>query len=196
VQRSAALTPRQQQVVTFVASGATNKEIAHELGITERGVAAHISRLMLKFAASSRAGLVGQLGGAAPTLAAREYEQYEHSPYIVAVLLGPDHVLAYVNKRFEQVAGRSARDVLGRTTREAFPEITSEAMAMADAVYTTGEARTRGPMTARWQEANGMWHDGAFNVVQQPLRDASGRVVGILELSIEAPRPGGPSHPR
>lgn len=55
---SSLLTPREQEVVTMVAYGHTNKEIAGILGITVKTVEAHKANLMQKLGITSRAELV------------------------------------------------------------------------------------------------------------------------------------------
>jgi DNA-binding CsgD family transcriptional regulator len=52
------LTPRQKRVLEHVRKGLTNREIGAELGITEDGVKAHLSRLYLRFGASNRVELL------------------------------------------------------------------------------------------------------------------------------------------
>ena len=52
------LTPRERQVFERVARGKMNKEIAHELGATERTIKAHRSRIMEKLEIASAAQLV------------------------------------------------------------------------------------------------------------------------------------------
>jgi DNA-binding NarL/FixJ family response regulator len=52
------LTSREQQIVTVVAQGYTNKEIASSLGITVKTVESHKTRIMQKLGITSRAGLV------------------------------------------------------------------------------------------------------------------------------------------
>lgn len=52
------LTSREQQIVTSVAEGYTNKEIASSLGIMVKTVESHKSRIMQKLGIKSRAGLV------------------------------------------------------------------------------------------------------------------------------------------
>jgi len=49
-----ALSPRETQVLALLAQGAANKEIARELGISERTVKAHVTGIMNKLGASSR----------------------------------------------------------------------------------------------------------------------------------------------
>lgn len=52
------LTPREHEVMNRVLSGLLNKEIASELGITERTVKAHRARIMAKMGAKSSAELI------------------------------------------------------------------------------------------------------------------------------------------
>jgi RNA polymerase sigma factor (sigma-70 family) len=52
------LTPRERQVFERVARGKLNKEIAYELGATERTIKAHRSRIMEKLQIASAAQLV------------------------------------------------------------------------------------------------------------------------------------------
>ncbi len=52
------LTPRQTRVLEHLRRGLTNREIGIELGITEDGVKAHLSRLFLRFGVSNRVELL------------------------------------------------------------------------------------------------------------------------------------------
>ena len=54
------LSPRERQVMQLVASGRLNKEIAHELGVSERTIKLHRSEVMHKMRAESLADLVKQ----------------------------------------------------------------------------------------------------------------------------------------
>jgi FixJ family two-component response regulator len=54
------LAPRERQVMRLVVSGRLNKQIAHELGISERTVKLHRSQIMRKMCAESLADLVKQ----------------------------------------------------------------------------------------------------------------------------------------
>jgi FixJ family two-component response regulator len=56
--RFESLTNREQQVMTLVTSGLMNKQIAHEMGITEITVKIHRGNMMRKMAAKSVADLV------------------------------------------------------------------------------------------------------------------------------------------
>ncbi len=52
------LTPREREVFTLVVSGLLNKQIAYELGVTEKTVKVHRARIMQKMNATSLANLV------------------------------------------------------------------------------------------------------------------------------------------
>ena len=52
------LTGRERQILTLMARGFANKEIARELGITERTVKFHVSEILARLAVSNRAHAV------------------------------------------------------------------------------------------------------------------------------------------
>ena len=52
------LTPREVQVPERIASGRSNKEIAHELGLSEQTIKNHLSIIFQKLAANDRAHAV------------------------------------------------------------------------------------------------------------------------------------------
>jgi RNA polymerase sigma factor (sigma-70 family) len=56
--RLATLTPRQRQVFVLIVRGKTNKQVARELGSTERTIKAHRQRVVEKMKAQSLAELV------------------------------------------------------------------------------------------------------------------------------------------
>jgi FixJ family two-component response regulator len=60
------LTPRERQVMGLVVSGRLNKQIAHELGLSERTVKLHRGQIMRKMRAESLADLVKQAGKLGP----------------------------------------------------------------------------------------------------------------------------------
>jgi FixJ family two-component response regulator len=57
-QRFSALSPREHEVFSLVVQGRLNKQIAHELGTSERTIKAHRHSIMEKFKAKSLAELV------------------------------------------------------------------------------------------------------------------------------------------
>jgi len=60
-QRYATLTPREREVMTLVAAGKLNKQIAAELGTSECTVKIQRSRVMNKMQADSTAALIGMV---------------------------------------------------------------------------------------------------------------------------------------
>ena len=50
----AGLTPREVEVLTLIARGASNKQVAHELEITPKTAGTHIERIYVKIGASTR----------------------------------------------------------------------------------------------------------------------------------------------
>ena len=56
------LTTREREVLTQIASGATNRQIAHRLGVAERTARSHVSSVLAKLGVASRtqAALVGR----------------------------------------------------------------------------------------------------------------------------------------
>jgi FixJ family two-component response regulator len=54
------LAPRERQVMKLVVSGRLNKQIAHELGVSERTIKLHRGQVMRKMGAASLADLVKQ----------------------------------------------------------------------------------------------------------------------------------------
>lgn len=57
-ERFASLTPREREVMTQVAMGRLNKEIAYDIGVSEITIKIHRGRVMRKMAASSLPDLV------------------------------------------------------------------------------------------------------------------------------------------
>ena len=60
--RTSALTPRQEQVVRLIARGATDRELAHVLGISESTAHKHVQNAMRRVNARSRSQLVATIG--------------------------------------------------------------------------------------------------------------------------------------
>ena len=55
--KRAAITERERDVLERLCRGESNKTIATEMGMSEQGAKAHVSKLFLKFGVSNRAGL-------------------------------------------------------------------------------------------------------------------------------------------
>lgn len=200
-----ALTPKQADVVGLVARGYTNKEIAARQRVTLRAVTAQLTRLMRKFDVPNRAGLIaavmsaagvglppgavlpaGSLGPHFQILSGDPSTVYEKAPFMVAVTLGPRHVYSFVNRLAAQVAGRPAESLVGKSVRDAYPELEARFLAALDQVYATGVPWAAGHADVEWTHLNGTSRIGKANLMFQPLRDAEGRTVGLLHIGAEA----------
>lgn len=183
------LTPRQRDVVDGLARGLANKQIAAELGISERAVKGHVSDLLRKYGVPSRAGVIAHvLASRRPSslvLDPIEFARYEAVPFMVAVTLGDQHRFVFVNVTAAAVAGQPAAWLVGKTMREAYPELDDRFAAALDSVYRTGEPWAAPAAPARFPRADGTVVATYLNVMFAPLRDASGAVVGLLHIGTE-----------
>lgn len=59
--RTPDLTERQRMVIAHVRQGYSNREIGEQLGISEDGVKAHLSRLYLRFGVTNRVELIANV---------------------------------------------------------------------------------------------------------------------------------------
>lgn len=74
INRLGTLTPQQTRVLTMIAEGLLNKQIAYELGVSEATIKAHVSAVLTKLNVDSRTQaviLLSQLGAKAPALSTR-----------------------------------------------------------------------------------------------------------------------------
>jgi DNA-binding NarL/FixJ family response regulator len=62
IHRLHTLTPQQSRVLTMLAEGLLNKQIAYELSVSEATIKAHVSAILLKLDVDSRTQAVIQLG--------------------------------------------------------------------------------------------------------------------------------------
>jgi DNA-binding CsgD family transcriptional regulator len=202
--RLPSVTVRQRHVLTLIARGGTNKEIAHELGITERGVAAHVTRLLLRFHSPNRAGLVASvlsegysrqamsvpIAAARPSIESLDLRAFDESHFFVTLTRGRDHVVAYQNKAARLLmSGVASKSVIGRPGGERFTDGSSLRMQeIADDAFDRATTVSGDNTLVRWQNDDGSWDSGQFSWVMQPLFGSSGQVEGILWIGMAAPR--------
>ncbi|HEY8861650.1 MAG TPA: LuxR C-terminal-related transcriptional regulator [Candidatus Limnocylindria bacterium] len=201
------LTERQLEVVQLVARGFANKQIAGALSISERAVEATLTRVYERLDVANRSALIalalsergfglavarrtrqpselGALG--APRSLEEEARAYEGAPFMVAVSQGPEHRYTFVNRIAAEVAGRAADSLVGRTVREIYPDLDPAFGSALDEAYRMGRPWSSGVATpVRWTHEDGSVRDSRVNVIFQPLRDASGAVVGLLHIGAE-----------
>jgi DNA-binding CsgD family transcriptional regulator len=195
--QDAPLTERQRQVFGQVARGMTNKEIAFALGISERGVAAQVSRLLAKFAVPNRAALIAQVMSDAleaevrtadpradplvltPEMA-RECATYEHSAFMVSMTLGVDNLIVFLNKACRERQGMSVETAGSATfkARRGNPA-TAPFVEGSKAAFRTGLPQTIEAQQTQWRRDDGTWDTGTVSCVLQPVRRGR-KVIGIL----------------
>jgi PAS domain S-box-containing protein len=194
----------------LVARGDANKQIAAALSISERAVEATLTRVYERLGVGSRSGLIAlalseagfglamnrrtALPSAVGALGAQrsleeEARAYENAPFMVAVSEGPEHRFTFVNRIAAAVAGRSPESLVGRTVREAYPDLDPNFLAALNETYRTGRPWSTGvPTPVRWTHADGSVRESRVNLIFQPLRDATGAVVGLLQIGAEEPQ--------
>jgi PAS domain S-box-containing protein len=182
------LTPREVEILGLVLRGWTNKGMASHLGLAEQSIKDHVSALLRKFAVPNRAALAeagGRLaltGGVAldpdwvPQL-------FRHAEPQIGVVRGPEFRLEAVNDAFAEAVGH--RPLLGRTIREAFPELEGQGIfETMERVYATGEPAIEHERTSNWDRGRGI-ESRLVDLVVQPLRDEAGVVNGMVSFAVD-----------
>jgi hypothetical protein len=184
--------------LALIARGLTNKEIAHELRITERGVAAHVSRLLLRFAVPNRAGLVAATFAESsltdammttersrpprPRVEGMDLGAFDDSKFLVTITVGTNQVIAYQNKAtLRLISGIAPEAMMFQAGRDRFPDVTAARVRdLADAAFIRGATLVAEGVPVRWQNDDGSWDGRVFDWVLQPLLGDHGTVEGIL----------------
>jgi len=169
-----------------VATGLENKEIGHELGISEQAVKEQVSTLLRLLAAPNRAAL----GDAAATRrfvgdAAIDAEWlrylFQEAPMHVAIVSGPDHVFVAVNDAYGRAMG--GPDVVGLRYADAFPE-RGESLQLLDGAYRSGRQVLRTELP-RQLFRDGAAEAGYVTVLLQPLPGTGVLPSGIAIFSVD-----------
>ena len=108
---------------------------------------------------------------------------FNHAPVGIAVTRGPAHVFEYVNETYCRLF--QARDFIGKTLRQNFSEYSDEIMEAYDAAFRSGEARAFTSLRADTYAPDGTLQERYFEVVFQPLRDASNHVDRIAIIGYD-----------
>lgn len=105
---------------------------------------------------------------------------FRQAPGFMHVLQGPNHVFELVNDAYLRLVGHD-RDLIGRSVRDAFPEMESQGLTLLDRVFQTGEPFVGHSMSVRLRQADDSELGERFvDVVYQPIMDDSGNVTGIF----------------
>ena len=184
------LTDRQAAILELVASGLENKEIAHQLGISEQAVKEHVSNLLRALAAPNRAAL----GDAAATrrfIGTADVDPewlgvlFRNAPVMMALLEGSDHRFVAVNEAYRKAAG--PRELEGWTFRDAFPNLDESGIVrLLDEAFASGEPRRAADLPARWNRSDpDVLSAGYLALLVQPMRRADGTVGGVAFFAID-----------
>jgi PAS domain S-box-containing protein len=188
--RGRRLTDRQTAVLELVAAGLGNKEIAHELGISEQAVKEHVSNLLRLLAAPNRAAL-GEAAAMLQFVGTADLGPewlgllFLQAPLLIALLEGADHRFISVNEAYRRAAG--PRELLGRTFREAYPDLDETGIVtLLDDAYRSGEPRSKAALSATWyRNAVDVTSLGFLTAFAQPMRRADGAVGGVVLFAID-----------
>jgi signal transduction histidine kinase/ActR/RegA family two-component response regulator len=107
------------------------------------------------------------------------------APVGTALLSGPEHVFRLANPLFCRMVRRA--DIVGRSYREAFPRPEERPLGdILDRVYETGEPfSTDEYLVPHDLQDDGTRKDRYFRFNVEPLRDAAGKVYGMMAVAIE-----------
>jgi PAS domain S-box-containing protein len=105
----------------------------------------------------------------------------EKTPAGIALLRGPEHTYEWVNPDYERILGRPASELIGKTVREAIPELEGQIYVnVLNGVYQTGEPFVGHESLVQLRRADGTLKDWYLNFVYLPTRDATGKIDGIF----------------
>jgi PAS domain S-box-containing protein len=115
----------------------------------------------------------------------RLQQLFEQSPSFMAVLRGPEHRFELTNPEYLKLIGH--RDVIGKTIREALPDIDGQGFyELLDKVYTSGEpfvGRSVQVFVQPTPDAAPGLH--FLDFVYQPIRAPDGAVTGVFVEGID-----------
>jgi hypothetical protein len=195
-------------VLDLVAQGRTTKEMSHALGITERGVAAQISRLLSKFDVSNRASLVAALLSeltveeepprplrswtdlsAVVAILGTDLSALHAAAFYVALTLGRNHLIAFMSESAERTMGISVATAFGTPLRDRLemPVAPQWALTLGES-FRTGAAAFVEDLPLSWRRDDGTADSGLFTCIAQPLRGVDGLVHGTLFVCTTRPR--------
>jgi signal transduction histidine kinase len=106
------------------------------------------------------------------------------APIATAVMTGPEHVFQLANPLYKKLVGRG--DIVGKTYREAFPEVASTVLpGILDRVYQTGEPFMTNELRVAVVRDDRTTMDRYFRFNLEPMRDAAGKVYGMLAVAAD-----------
>jgi PAS domain S-box-containing protein len=108
-------------------------------------------------------------------------ELFAQTPAAIAVLRGPEHTFQWVNSDYVRLVARSAEFLVGKTVREAFPEMDGQIFVdLLDRVYRTGKPFMGHETPLRLNRSDGVPQDLYINFVYAATHDLEGEIDGIF----------------
>ena len=108
------------------------------------------------------------------------------APVAMAIMSGPRHVFTLANPLYCHILGRTEEALLGKTYREAFPELAAAApQRRLDDAYRT-DMRYASPDTlVRLNVGDGDLSERWFQFSIEPMHDLAGRVQGLMSVATD-----------
>jgi PAS domain S-box-containing protein len=105
---------------------------------------------------------------------------FDQSPGFMSIMIGPDHIVDHTNAAHNRLIGN--RDVLGKSLREAIPEIEAQGfLDLLDTVYRTGKPYSGLSLRAALSHPDNRTEDERFiDLSLEPLRDHGGAIIGVI----------------
>lgn len=180
------LTDRQAAILNYVAEGFENKEIAHQLGISEQTAKDQVSALLRRLAARNRASLAEiatelRIFGGTVDPGWQQY-LFTDAPFGILLMRGPEHRAETMNAYVRRQLGD--REIVGKPLREALPSLAASTFEILDRAYESGDpfiAHESALLRAR----SGQNDVAYFDSVVQPLRGPDGAVNGLLLMYLD-----------
>jgi len=115
----------------------------------------------------------------------RLYRFFMQAPAAICVHSGPEHRYEMVNPAYQAIVGQRA--LLGRTMREALPELEQQGIfALLDEVYDSGETLSRHEVPVYYDySGTGVQERRYYNLIYQPRRNEAGRIDGVFTMAID-----------
>jgi PAS domain S-box-containing protein len=110
---------------------------------------------------------------------------FEQAPVAIAVYRGPENIIELANPLVCELWGRRAQDIIGLSLFEALPEVAGMGYEeLLAGVLATGEPHVAHEMPAQ-HDRNGHRETVYWNFVYLPVREADGRVSGVMVVANE-----------
>ena len=111
----------------------------------------------------------------------RQRKMFEQAPGFICILHGPEQVFEFANNAYRRLVGH--RDLIGRSVREAFPELVGQGfLERLDRVYATGEryVAVQVPVQLGHIGSGTATVERFLDFIYEPMVNEEGRITGIF----------------